>query len=72
MGYFSRSTRSASVRAVEESLLFEIKYDSLDRVLNIAPKLSEHFLNLITERLRRMNLRFQEMAAIGRGSRRSG
>lgn len=65
MGYFARGMRSASVRALEESLLLEIKYDDLDRVFLIAPGLRMHFLTLITERLRRMNLRFQEMVAIG-------
>jgi len=67
MGYFDRSARSASVRALEESILLKIKYDDLDKVFHIAPKLSMHFLSMITERLRRMNLRFQEMIAIGRG-----
>ena len=67
MGYFARGRRSATVRALEDSLLLEIKYDDLVRVFQIAPKLSVHFLNLVTERLRRMNLRFQEMVMIGRG-----
>ena len=67
MGYFARGMRSASVRALEDSLLLEIKYDDLDKVFHIAPRLSIHFLTLITERLRRMNLRFQEMITLGLG-----
>lgn len=67
MGYFARGRRSASVRALEDSLLLEIEYDSMVRVFQIAPKLSAHFLNLVTERLRRMNLRFQEMVVVSRG-----
>ena len=67
MGYFARGVRSASVRALEDSLLLEIKYDDLDKVFHIAPRLSIHFLTLITERLRRMNLRFQEMITLGLG-----
>jgi CRP-like cAMP-binding protein len=67
MGYFARGRRSASVRALEDCLLLEIAYDDLVRVFQIAPKLSAHFLNLVTERLRRMNLRFEEMVMISRG-----
>jgi CRP-like cAMP-binding protein len=67
MGYFARGRRSASVRAIEDSLLLEIEYDNLVRVFQIAPKLSAHFLNLVTERLRRMNLRYQEMVMVSRG-----
>ena len=67
MGYFAKGRRSASVRALEDSLLLEIQYDNLTRVFQIAPKLSAHFLNLVTERLRRMNLRYQEMVTISRG-----
>lgn len=67
MGYFARGKRSAAVRALEDCLLLEIAYDDLVRVFQIAPKLSAHFLNLVTERLRRMNLRFQEMVMISRG-----
>jgi CRP-like cAMP-binding protein len=67
MGYFAKGRRSASVRALEDSLLLEIHYDNLVRVFQIAPKLSAHFLNLVTERLRRMNLRYQEMVTISRG-----
>lgn len=67
MGYFSRGTRSASVQALEESLLLEIKYDDLDRIFRIAPGLGLYFLAMITERLRRMNLRFQEMVTLGLG-----
>lgn len=60
MGYFSDGKRSASVRTLEESLLLKISYRNLQEAFNISPELGVHFLNIVTERLRRTSIRFQE------------
>ncbi len=60
MGYFSVGRRSASVRALEDSQLFMIDYKALDRAFEMVPRLAGNFLDIVTGRLRRSNLRFQE------------
>jgi serine phosphatase RsbU (regulator of sigma subunit) len=60
MGYFSVGRRSASVRALEDSQLFIIDYKALDRAFKMVPRLAGNFLDIVTGRLRRANLRFQE------------
>ena len=60
MGYFSDGKRSASVRAQEKTLLFRIYYRDLNHAFRIAPELAVNFLNSVTERLRRSNLRFED------------
>lgn len=60
MGYFATGTRSASVRAVEETDLLEIAYNDLQHFLTTDPQLARNFLDLLTVRLRTENMRFQE------------
>jgi CRP-like cAMP-binding protein len=60
MGYFSGGRRSASVRALEVSQLLEVNYKELDWAFEMVPKLAINFLDIVTGRLRRSNLRFQE------------
>ena len=60
MGYFSVGRRSASVRALEDSQLFMIDYKALDRAFEMVPRLAGNFLDIVTGRLRRANLRFQD------------
>lgn len=60
MGYFSEGTRSASVRALAPSQLLEIRYEDLERAVNKVPSLARNFLETVTRRLRRINIRFQE------------
>ena len=60
MGYFSGGRRSASVRALKNCQLLEVHYRELDWAFEIAPKLAKNFLDIVTGRLRRSNLRFQE------------
>ncbi len=60
MGYFSVGRRSASVRALEDSQLFMIDYKELGRAFEMVPRLAGNFLDIVTGRLRRANLRFQE------------
>jgi adenylate cyclase len=71
MGYFSNGRRSASVRALEDSQLLKISYMDLDKAFALAPELSRNFLNLVTDRLRRTNLSFQETVLKGRAAERS-
>lgn len=61
MGFFSHGKRSASVRAGEESILLEMEYQDLEKAFDLVPKLAINFLRIITQRLRRSNLRFHEM-----------
>jgi adenylate cyclase len=60
MGYFSEGTRSASVRAEEPCQLLKLNYGDLERAVNKVPSLARNFLSIVTRRLRRINLRFQE------------
>ncbi|MBN2125884.1 MAG: cyclic nucleotide-binding domain-containing protein, partial [Deltaproteobacteria bacterium] len=71
MGYFSNGRRTASVRALEDCELLDIQYLDLDKAFRIAPTLSRNFLDLVTERLRRTNLRFQETVIKSRATERS-
>jgi GAF domain-containing protein len=71
MGYFSVGRRSASVRALEDSQLFIIDYKALDRAFEMAPRLAGNFLDIVTGRLRRANLRFQEALRKSRTIERS-
>ncbi|MBW1801392.1 MAG: GAF domain-containing protein [Deltaproteobacteria bacterium] len=81
MGYFAHGRRSASVKAAEdlhasvkaaEDLqLLKINYSNLENAFNISPKLSRNFLNLVTDRLRNTNLRFQETVIKSRNTERA-
>lgn len=62
MGYFSDGRRSASNRTLKDSQLLKIKYDDLEMIFQLAPILAKNFLKLVTGRLRRTNVRFQEIA----------
>ncbi|MDO9559827.1 MAG: GAF domain-containing protein [Syntrophales bacterium] len=60
MGYFSDGKRSASVRTQEDTLLSRIFYRDLHKAFDLVPQLAVNFLHVVTERLRRANLRFQD------------
>ena len=60
MGYFSDGRRSASVRALQDTFLFRFNYDEFRKALETIPRLDMNFLNIVTKRLRRTNIRFQE------------
>lgn len=60
MAYFSDGLRSASARAVERASLVRIHYTELSRCLDTYPNLAIAFLQLVTRRLRRTNLAFEE------------
>ena len=71
MGYFSSGRRTASVRALERTELMMIGYSDLDRVFDISPIIGKNFLNLVTNRLRRSNLRFQDVVERNLAAERS-
>lgn len=60
MGYFAEGTRSASVRALEPSQLLKIHYEDLERAVSKVPCLARNFLDIVTQRLRRTTMKFQE------------
>lgn len=66
MGYFSDGIRLASVKAVEPCQLLVIQYSDLDRIFETVPTLARVFLNLITDRLRKTNLRFERTVSKSR------
>jgi adenylate cyclase len=60
MGYFSNGRRLASISAEEKCQLLMIKYQDMEMIFEESPTLTRNFLNLITDRLRRSNIRFQK------------
>ncbi len=62
MGYFSDGRRTASVYARERCDLIRIGYADIQDILQNSPPLARNFLDMITGRLRRTNIRFQEIA----------
>ncbi len=68
MGYFSDGIRLASVRTLKDSQLLKIKYTDLEAIFVAVPSLTRSFLRLITERLRRTNVRLEKSVLKGRES----
>ena len=66
MGYFSDGVRLASARALVDTQLLKIKYADLEAIFMAVPSLTRRFLNLITERLRQTNFRFEKSVLKGR------
>ena len=60
MGYFGGGRRLAYVKAVTPVQLLKIDYDELNKIFAKVPTLTVNFLDLITERLRRLNTRFEK------------
>ncbi len=71
MGYFSDGRRAASIRAEEDSHLLKMTYDDLDEIFNFSPILAKNFLKLVTGRLRKTNLRFQDIVLKSRATEKS-
>lgn len=71
MGYFSDGRRSASARALDDTLLFRFNYEQFRRALETIPTLDMNFLTIVTQRLRRTNIRFQETMKRSRIAERS-
>jgi len=60
MGYFADGIRSASVRALEEVELLRASYEDLTDCFETVPSVAAAFMEVITERLRKTNLLYQE------------
>jgi len=60
MGYFSDGRRLAAISAEERCQLLMIKYQDMEMIFQESPTLTRNFLNLITDRMRRSNIRFQK------------
>ncbi|MEW6683703.1 MAG: GAF domain-containing protein [Nitrospirota bacterium] len=71
MGYFSSGRRSASARAIEELQVLRMAYTELDQAIDAAPRLARRLLELVTGRLRRLNLRFQDVTHTSRDAEHS-
>ncbi len=54
MGYFSNGIRTASVRALEPSLLLYAQYSDLTRYFENVPQVAHAFLRMVTERREQM------------------
>lgn len=71
MGYFAGGRRTASVRILEESQFLKINYDDLETIFNLVPIFAKNFLELVTGRLQRSNIRFQEIVLKSRIAEKS-
>jgi len=71
MGYFSDGRRSASARALHDSLLFRFNYERFRMALETIPRLDMNFLTIVTQRLRRTSIRFQDTMKRSRIAERS-
>ncbi len=60
MGYFTDGVRSASVRAVDHCQLLRVRYVDLNRCIDRMPGLAKGFWGVVTQRLRQVNVRYQE------------
>jgi len=61
MGYFSDGRRTASVRALVDSQVIRITYKDLKKAFEFTPEIAKNFLEIVTSRLHRLSLRFEEV-----------
>lgn len=59
MSFLDKNPRSASVKAMSESVLVVIPVDKLEHTLETMPKWFSALLNTLTERLRKANARIR-------------
>ncbi|MEI6305418.1 MAG: GAF domain-containing protein, partial [Deltaproteobacteria bacterium] len=71
MGYFSDGRRTATVIASTRCDLIRINYADLEHIFRAVPTLSTNFLGLIASRLKKTNIRFQEVAERGQIAERT-
>lgn len=71
MGYFSDGMRSASAKATEDTVLLRIPYGRLREAIDTIPALAPNFLKIVTDRLRRSNIRWQDLVRKSRFAERS-
>jgi len=60
MGYFTNGVRSASVRALETAQLLRASYEDLTDCFESNANVATAFMDVVTNRLRRTNLLYQE------------
>lgn len=60
MGYFTNGVRSASVRALETAQLLRASYEDLTDCFESNANVASAFMDVVTNRLRRTNLLYQE------------
>lgn len=60
MGYFTNGVRSASVRALEDAQLLRASYEDLTDCFESNANVATAFMDVVTSRLRRTNLLYQE------------
>ncbi len=60
MGYFTDGIRSASVRAIDTVQLLRARYEDLTDCFESNANVATAFMNVVTNRLRRSNLLYQE------------
>ena len=60
MGYFTNGVRSASVRAIETAQLLRASYEDLTDCFESNANVATAFMDVVTNRLRRTNLLYQE------------
>ncbi len=61
MGFFSGGRRTASVRTLVDSQVIRITYQDLKKAFEFAPEIAKNFLEIVTSRLHRLSLRFEEV-----------
>ena len=72
-GYFSddNGTRTASVRALEESHMLRLSYENLNRYFERRPRIAVRFLDVIIHRLREVSSQYQKSVHRSRTAERS-
>ncbi|MBF0224036.1 MAG: GAF domain-containing protein [Desulfobacterales bacterium] len=60
MAYFTDYRRTASVKGISKCSIIEISYKNLEQCFEIAPYIAKNFLSIVSSRLNRANLKFQE------------
>ena len=71
MSYFASGRRLASVRATTACHMLKIDYDTLEAYFDICPGLAIKFLNLVTQRLKESNIRFEDYVIRSRQTERA-
>ena len=61
MGFFTNGRRTASVRTLVDSQVIRITYTDLKKAFAFAPEIAKNFLDMVTSRLHRLSLRFEEV-----------
>jgi adenylate cyclase len=71
MGFFSDGRRTASVRAMDDCQVIRIDFNDLRKTFEFAPEIAKNFLYIVSSRLNRLSLRFQEVIQKSRAIEKS-